>query len=363
MKEVLALYLAQAREFLRDRSSVFFVLLLPVGFGVFFSLVFSGGGGFTLQLGLANEDQGPAGTRFVQQLQSPEVEKMLALHTGSRAELLDALNKGDLSAVVVLPSDLSASLATGQTSTVDVFYDPTRPTSAGIGLGTVRTLLSEANLAISGSPRLFEMREQTMQTHPLRAVDFYMPGMLGVALLWLGIFGTAQPIVAQREAQVLRRWSVTPITRTTILAAEVGWRVTVSLMQTSVFLAVGFFGFGVGVQDWPLFIGAVLLGGLVFVTLGYVLTGVARTTDGVMAVAQLVNFPMMMLSGSFVSPDMLPALFKPVMSILPLTYLNDALRQAMVGAQPLYSLDVDFAVLGGWLLILLALAVRLWRWQ
>lgn len=42
MKTILALYLAQAKEFLRDRSSILFVLLLPVAFGVFFGLLFSG---------------------------------------------------------------------------------------------------------------------------------------------------------------------------------------------------------------------------------------------------------------------------------------------------------------------------------
>jgi hypothetical protein len=35
----------------------------------------------------------------------------------------------------------------------------------------------------------------------------------------------------------------------------------------------------------------------------------------------------------------------------------------MVGAAPAYPLWVDFAVLGGWLLVLLALTVKFWRWE
>src|SRR3990172_11266137 len=91
MKQIAALYVAQAKEFLRDRTSLIFVLLLPVAFGVFFGLVFSGGGGFTLQLGVVNEDAGPAGAEFVAKLQSPEAAQGINVRVGSRAEMLALL--------------------------------------------------------------------------------------------------------------------------------------------------------------------------------------------------------------------------------------------------------------------------------
>ncbi len=187
--------------------------------------------------------------------------------------------------------------------------------------------------------------------------------MLGIALLWLGVFGTAQPIVVQREAQILRRFSITPVTRQNMLIAEVGWRVTVGLMQTATFLLVGYLGFDVGVKDWLPFIGAVLVGTLVFVSLGYALAGVGRSTESTMAIAQLVNFPVMMLSGSIFSSEMLPDFFQPVVKVLPLTYLSDLLRQTMTGAPPMHSMGVNFAVLGGWLILFLLLSVKLWRWE
>ena len=63
-----ALYLANAREFLRDRMAMFLVMLLPVAFAVFFGLIFGGEDGFTLQLGVVNEDNGPAGAQFLASL-------------------------------------------------------------------------------------------------------------------------------------------------------------------------------------------------------------------------------------------------------------------------------------------------------
>ncbi len=365
MKEITALYMAQAREFLRDRSTLFFVLLLPVAFGVFFGLVFSGtgGGSFTLQLGIVNEDTGTVGAEFVKNLQSPEAAKAFNVSTGTREKMLDDLNKANLQVVLVLPANMSASLAAGQPVSVDVFYDPSRQASAGIGLGMMRTMLNEQNLALARAPQLLRVREQTVQSNPPRMIDFYMAGMLGVALLWLGVFGVAQPVVTQRVAGVLRRFSVTAITRRTMLAGEVAWRVSVGILQAVIFLAVGYLGFQVGVKDWLPFAGAVLLGTLVFVSLGYVIAGLARSTESANGIGQLLNFPMMMLSGSIFSAEMLPGFFKPVVAIMPLTYLSDLFRQTMVGLTPMYPMALDFAVLGGWFIVLLALAAKLWRWE
>jgi ABC-2 type transport system permease protein len=105
------------------------------------------------------------------------------------------------------------------------------------------------------------------------------------------------------------------------------------------------------------------LGTLVFVSLGYVLAGVGRTMESSMAIAQIVNFPMMMLSGSIFSAEMLPAFFRPLADLLPLTYLSDLLRQSMVGASAMHPLWKDFGILGLWLTVLALLAMRLWRWE
>lgn len=363
MKAITALYLAQAKEFLRS-SSVFFVLILPVVFGVFFGLVFGGGGSnFTLQVGIANEDTGSTGEQFVRSVTPAETEEGIEVVVGTRQELLDALEKAELHIVLIVPENMTASLASGQTATVEVYYDSSRQASSSIGLGIVRTLINETNLAMSGVPRLLTMNEQAVQSHPLRSVDFYMPGMLGVALLWLGVFGTAQPVISQRTTQVFRRIGITPISKATMLTAEVSLRVTIGLLQAAIFLLVGYFGFQVGVMNWLPFIGAVLLGTLVFVSMGYVIVGLARTAESGAAIGQLIQFPMMMLSGSIMSAEFLPAFFQPIVAAMPLTYLSDLLRQTMVGMTPMYSMSFDFAVLGAWFIGLSLLAVRLWRWE
>jgi len=72
---------------------------------------------------------------------------------------------------------------------------------------------------------------------------------------------------------------------------------------------------------------------------------------------------MMFLSGTLFPLDALPQFLRPVANAMPLTYLGDALKQTMLGAPALLPLWVDFAVLGGCLVVLAVLAVRFFRWE
>lgn len=356
-----ALYLANAREFVRDRVVMFLVVLLPVALAVFFGLLFGGGDTFTLQLGVVDEDGGAVGEQFVAGLEGQEV---LGLRLGTRDEMLAALQEGEIGVVVVLPAGASDALAAGEPTPVEVLYDPARSISSGAGLGFVRTYLDEINLALSGSPRLLVMAEKSVQTRPLRAIDFHLAGFLGISMLWKGLFSTTAEVGRLRQKQVLRRLCLTPLAPLTFLGAHVAWSLTVGLLQAALFLLVGYAAFGVRIAgSWLLFAAMVVLGSLASTGLGYCLASLCASAEASAVAIQIVNLPMMMLSGSLFSLEMLPAYFRPLVAIMPLTYLSDALRQLMVGASPLHPLWVDFAVLGGWVLVFLAVTIRFWRWE
>jgi ABC-2 type transport system permease protein len=213
-------------------------------------------------------------------------------------------------------------------------------------------------------PTLLTLDERPITGNNLGQIDFLLPGILAMSLMQLGLFATAPALVQLRETQVLRRIGATPLPRITLLAAQVLHRLTIGAVQTFLILIIGALAFKVSiVGSLPLLAGFVLLGALMFVALGYLISGLARTQDSVTGITQLLNFPMMFLSGVFFPVDLVPGWLRPVVSLLPLTYLADALRQVMVGATPAYSLGFDFAVLAGWLLICALLAVRFFKWE
>ena len=161
--------------------------------------------------------------------------------------------------------------------------------------------------------RLLVMEEKSVQTHPLRAIDFHLAGFLGISMLWKGLFSTTADVGRLRQKQVLRRLCLTPLAPITFLAAHVAWSLTVGLLQAALFLLVGYVAFGVRiVGSWPLFIAMVILGSLVSTGLGYCLASLCASAEAGAVAIQIVNFPMMMLSGTLFSIKSLPAYFRPV---------------------------------------------------
>jgi ABC-2 type transport system permease protein len=356
-----ALYTTNAKEFLRDHTTVFLVLLLPVALAVFFGLLFGGSEPFTLQVGVVTGDESPVAKQILSGLQGHDV---LNTHVGTRDEMLESLNAGDVAVVLELPAATDSTQAGRGPTEVKVYYDPAQPLSGGTGLSLIRTYLSELNLDLSGASRSMVIEEESVQTHPLRPIDFHLAGFLGISMVWKGLFSTTASVGRLRQKQILRRLCLTPLTPLTFLAAHVAWSVTVGLLQAGLFLFVGYAAFGVRVAgSLGLLLAAVLLGSLVATCLGYCLVSLCSSAEAGAVIIQMINLPMMMLSGTLFSVDTLPSFFKPIAAVMPLTYLSDALRQTMVGASPSYPLWLDFAVLGGWLAVLLILTIRFWRWE
>ncbi len=117
------------------------------------------------------------------------------------------------------------------------------------------------------------------------------------------------------------------------------------------------------VGNWLQLLGVVGLGALAMVSLGYLAVARVRTAEGAAPIIQMVMFPMMFLSGIFFPVEIMPDFMRPIVAVMPLTYLGDALRQVMVNGTPLYPMLTDLAVMGAWLLGCMLLSIRLFKWE
>ncbi len=355
------LYLANLREFARDRMTLFWTLAFPLLFIIIFGVVFTGNPAARYEVGLAVEDDGP-----VAEAVARAVEAVPAFNVtrSDRDALMARLRDGKLRAVIVVPAGASATYAAGQPVRVQTYFDPSNQASTQIVVGLVARTVDTVDQQLAQRPTLLSVEPVSIASSRLRTLDFFLPGVLALSLMQLGIFGTAPALVQLREQQVLRRIGATPLPRLILLAAQVAHRLTVAAAQTATILLVGTLVFKINILgNSLLLVGLVLLGTLMFVAIGYLISGLARTQDSANGLAQLINFPMMFLSGLFFPVDLMPAWLQPVANLLPLTFLADALRQVMVGATPLHPLGLDVAVVAGCLVVSAVLAVRFFRWE
>ena len=247
---------------------------------------------------------------------------------------------------------------------ITLTIDPARQVLIPIVQGMLTGVLDGIDTNLTGQPKVLGLRTEAGSARELRTIDYLLPGILGLSLMQLGLFATAQPLVALRVQGVLKRLNATPLSRIALLTAYVAFRLTVALFQTAICVLIGRYAFKVAVVGnvWALS-GWLFLGTLVFISLGFFMAAVSKNEEICIGLGNIINLPMILLSGVFFPINHLSRVFDYILPLVPLNYLGDALRQTMVDAPPVHSPGVNLAVLGAWVVVMTILSVRLFTWE
>jgi len=357
---------AGLRAFTRDRGALFWSFFFPLFFMLIFGLFFGRAdqGGVKFRLGLVIPDTSPAAAGITEMFKKAPI---FEVHSGTLEEETKALKSGQRRVVVAFPPGFGAALGTGKPVSVKVYYDPSQQQTAQAVTGIVRQMIEAADRRITGRTPLLEAREEPLSVKTAgkrpNTLDFLLPGILAMMLMQVGLF-TAIPLINLREKGILKRLSATGLPRSVMIGSQVTQRVILGIVQTAVFLAVGLMLFHFRVAgSWAMLLALVVFGVLTFVALGAVLSAAAKTQESGGPLLQIVNMPMMFLSGLFFPPEFIPGYLRPLQEALPATHLADALRSVTVAAPAIYSMPVNFAVMAAWGVVSLLIAARIFRWE
>jgi ABC-2 type transport system permease protein len=181
------------------------------------------------------------------------------------------------------------------------------------------------------------------------------------------IISIAVRISTYRNQAVLKRLLATPLPVWKFFAGEIIAHLLLAIVQALIILAVGVFVFGGDIHGSPVLIQVawvlliVLLGSVVFLNIGFILSAWARSPAAASGMGNAVALPMMFLAGTFFSTASLPWLLPYAALALPLTPMLDALRQVAINSAPLWDTWPQLAALGAWAAVTALVAVRVFR--
>ena len=165
-----------------------------------------------------------------------------------------------------------------------------------------------------------------------------------------------------RQKGILRKLATTPITRIDWLLSNILYQLVLAIISTTSILLVSYAVFDVRLQlnGWlPAYL---VLEVFAFVGLGMMLTPIAREAESAAAAANALLFPMMFLSGTFFPVEMMPGFLQKFARILPLYYVNEGLRAAMIFLDNLAALRCA-AITGGVAVVVFAAGALVTRWD
>jgi ABC-type multidrug transport system permease subunit len=206
-------------------------------------------------------------------------------------------------------------------------------------------------------------QDQIVRERGSRYIDFLIPGLIGFNLMGSGIWGTGFTIVDARKRKLLKRLAATPMSRSEYLASFLLSQLVLLVIAVAVMLLFGTLVFDVPVRGSLVTLAVTCcVAGVAFVALGLCIAARPRTVEAASGLMNLAMLPMWVFSGVFFSSSHFPAVMQPVIKALPLTAANDALRAVMLEGAGLAGVFPELVVLGVWLVLSFALALKLFRW-
>ncbi len=392
MKGIVALARTHLLTSLRERVTLFWFIVFPVFLLVILTLIFGNigrQGGMNFQVGLINlEDRAGGGPDLAgivveafTAIGEPRdgKEPLFTLHRPgpgedkqgflTRAE--EELRRGKLTAVVIIPRGFNRAILSGERAEITLYVDPTRDGSQ-LAAAIIREVISGIDREILVRTGRFDQeRAVPVRSEPLEGgpvsfsyASFLLPGVILMAFFTAGLFGVPGAILYARDRFQLRRYWVTPLTPARYFIGFTLGQGGLCLLQFVVLFLIGEYGLGAGVDfSRPAAAAFLLLGFLTFLSFGFLIASIARTANGGMAIANILNIPLMFLGGLFFPLGELPGFLQAVVLVNPVTYIAAGLRVGLGLTKGTISPIASVLVPLGWIALSILVAARRLSWE
>ena len=194
-----------------------------------------------------------------------------------------------------------------------------------------------------------------------RAIDLYVPIMLGFAMGMLGLQSLPLSLATYRENGILRRLAVTPLRPIKLIEAQMQMNLLMGLGAIVVMLAVGRIGFHVSLPRQLVgFVLAFMLMATALFAIGLTIAAIAPSGKAASAGGTFLFFPLMFFAGLWIPRAVMPATLRQIGDFTPLGAGVQALQDAAAGMWPH---PLHLIVLAAYVLVFGAVASVVFRWE
>ena len=342
---IIAITLARLREFVRRPEAVFWVYFFPVLMVVVLGIAFRNK---PVESFVVDVLEGPLAASIVEKL---EAEPLIKATIVAEGDTVDRLKTSKTTMLIK---------AVGSTfEQVEYKFDPVRPGSLA-----ARNLVDRQLQTSLGRKDIIAATDVEFSEPGNSYVDFLVPGLLAMGLMGGGLWGVGFAIVDLRIRKLLKRFMATPMRRSHFLMAMMASRLVFMIPQIVLLLLFSYLLFGVVIHgSWLSILFVVMLGAIEFAAIGLLVASRAKTLETASGLMNLVMLPMWTLSGIFFSYERFPEIVQPIIKLLPLTPVIDALRALMMDGKSITTLFPEIGVTVLWSVIPFAIALAIFRWN
>lgn len=330
MKKFASLFHARNMEFLRDRGTLIWNIAFPVLLVFGFAFAFSGGGQALFTVGTYGAV--PEGFQVAQ---------------GNVADL-------------VAYDDLEEAIGKVRRHQVDMLID-FESSEYYVNEGSPNGGVVE-QLFTGGAGAGFS--KEPVTGNPIRYVDWFVPGVIGMNMMFSGIFGVGFVIVRYRKNGFLKRLKATPVSSFEFVSSQVASRFIIVLLSSIlVFIATNLVLNFLMLGSYLTLLLVTMLGVMCMISFGLIFSSRIKSEELAGGLINVITLPMLLLSGVFFSLETTPAVVQGISRAMPLTHFVEGARSIMLDGATIVDVLPNILVLGGFTAAFLVIASLLFRWE
>jgi ABC-2 type transport system permease protein len=333
---IYALFVARNTEFFRDKAALTWSILLPILIIFVFAYAFTDENPEKFKVAIVSVDQ-----------LNPPTDEFRSTRFITFIEV----------------EDIDASLRKIERHQVDMLFDANtrrywiNQTSPN-GYIVEKLLIA----AFAGSDQ--KLNQNLVQGDEVRYLDWVIPGVIAMNMMWGALFGIGYVIVRYRKMGVLKRLRATPVTPVEFLTAQIMSRLWLLLVVNAlIYIGMDYFvDFRMNGSYLDLFI-VFTLGCICLICCGLVIAARISSEEVANGLLNLMSWPMMFLSGIWFSLEGAHPWMQKFALILPLTHVTKAARAIMIDGAGLVQVADHLLVLGLTSVLLLVIGAKIFRWE
>jgi ABC-2 type transport system permease protein len=335
----------------RDRAALFFMFFPPLIQIIAF--------GFALDndvkhmaMVVYDEDRTRESREMVDRFVNTETFRVVR-RVNSPEEMAAVIRQGKAYAGLQIPPTYTRELRAGHTATVQLLVDGSNSTTAlqalNTGLGIALMQSSQIMMAETGRLGLpIEIRPQMLYNPAMLSPNFFVPGVIGLALQIATVFSTALSIVRERERGTLEQLLASPISPWGLMLGKLLPYLCISGAMAAVLFVISRWIFFIPISGSLLALGAsALFYVFTLLCIGLLISTKAETTLQAFQVGLVLVLPSVFFSGFIFPRETMPWIFYAIGALLPATYFIDLMRGIMLRGAQFADYWVSLAVLAG----------------
>lgn len=195
-------------------------------------------------------------------------------------------------------------------------------------------------------------------------MDWVIPGVLGMNLMFGALFGVGYVIVRYRHNGVLKRLQATPVSALEFLSAQLASRLMIVVVVNSlIFIGCVLLLDLIVLGSYLSLLLVTLLGGIAMIALGLLVACRTASEELAGGLLNLATWPMLFMSEVWFSLDDAPPWMQALSNALPLTHIVKGFRSVMIEGATLGEISHHLLWLAVMTVVTLGLASALFRWH